>query len=79
VRFVAQDISNVSPQIGTASLDAGAIAGAVAVFLVLIYLIIYYRALGLVVVIGICMSGAFIYAITTCSAATEGLALTLSG
>jgi len=51
----------------------------VAVFLVLIYLIIYYRALGLVVVIGICMSGAFIYAITTLLSATEGLALTLSG
>ncbi len=50
-----------------------------AVFLVLIYLIIYYRALGLVVVIGICMSGAFIYAITTLLSATEGLALTLSG
>ena len=71
--------SNVSPQIGTASLNAGAIAGAVAVLLVLIYLIIYYRALGLVVVIGICMSGAFIYAITTLLSATEGLALTLSG
>ena len=71
VRFVAQDISNVSPQIGTDSLNAGAIAGAVAVLLVLIYLIIYYRALGLVVVIGICMSGAFIYAITTLLSATE--------
>jgi preprotein translocase subunit SecD len=79
VRFVAQDISNVSPQIGTASLKAGAIAGAVAVLLVLIYLIIYYRALGLVVVIGICMSGAFIYAITTLLSQTNGLALTLSG
>jgi preprotein translocase subunit SecD len=51
----------------------------VAVLLVLIYLIAYYRALGLVVVIGICMSGAFIYAITTLLSATEGLALTLSG
>jgi preprotein translocase subunit SecD len=79
VRFVAQDISNVSPQIGTASLDAGGIAGAVAVLLVLIYLIIYYRALGLVVVIGICMSGAYIYAITTLLSETEHLALTLSG
>ena len=79
VRFVAQDISNVSPQIGTASLNAGGIAGAVAVLLVLIYLIIYYRALGLVVVIGICMSGAYIYAITTLLSATEHLALTLSG
>ncbi len=79
VRFVAQNISNVSPQIGTASLNAGAIAGAVAVVLVLIYLIIYYRALGLVVVIGICMSGAYIYSITTLLSQTSGLALTLSG
>lgn len=79
VRFVAQDIDNVSPTIGTASLKAGAIAGAVAVLLVLLYLLIYYRALGLVVVIGICMSGALLYAITTLLSDTEGLALTLSG
>ena len=72
VRFVAQDISSVSPQIGTDSLKAGAIAGAVAVLLVLIYLIIYYRALGLVVVISICMSGALIYAITTLLSADRG-------
>ena len=58
VRFVAQDIDNISPQIGTDSLKAGAIAGGIAVLLVLIYLIIYYRALGLVVVIGIAVSGA---------------------
>lgn len=79
VRFVAQDISNVSPQIGTDSLRAGAIAGAVAVLLVLIYLVIYYRALGLVVVIGICMSGALLYSITTLLSYTSNLALTLSG
>jgi preprotein translocase subunit SecD len=79
VRFVAQDISNVSPQIGTDSLKAGAIAGAVAVLLVLLYLLVYYRALGLVVVIGICMSGALLYAITTLLSQTNGLALTLSG
>ena len=79
VRFVAQDIANVSPQIGTDSLKAGAIAGGIAVLLVLIYLIIYYRALGLVVVIGICVSGAFLYAITTLLSYTEHLTLTLSG
>ncbi len=79
VRFVAQNISNVSPQIGTDSLKAGAIAGAVAVLLVLIYLLVYYRALGLVVVLGICMSGALLYSITTLLSQTNGLALTLSG
>jgi preprotein translocase subunit SecD len=79
VRFVAQDISNVSPQIGTDSLKAGALAGAVAVLIVLLYLLVYYRALGLVVVVGICMSGAYLYAITTLLSATYELALTLSG
>jgi preprotein translocase subunit SecD len=79
VRFVPQNISSVSPQIGTDSLKAGAVAGALAVLLVLLYLIIYYRALGLVVVVSICVSGALLYAITTLLSATEGLALTLSG
>jgi len=79
VRLVAQTISNVSPTIGTQSLRAGAIAGAVAVLLVIVYLVAYYRALGLVVVLGICMSGALLYAITTLLSATSGLALTLSG
>lgn len=79
VRFVPQNISSVSPQIGTDSLKAGAVAGALAVLLVLLYLIIYYRALGLVVVVSICVSGALLYAITTLLSETEGLALTLSG
>jgi preprotein translocase subunit SecD len=79
VRFVAQDIDNISPQIGTDSLRAGAIAGGIAVLLVLIYLIIYYRALGLVVVIGIFVSGAFLYSITTLLSYSDNLTLTLSG
>ncbi len=79
VRFVAQDIDNISPQIGTDSLKAGAIAGGIAVLLVLIYLIIYYRALGLVVVMGIAVSGAMLYSITTLLSYTDNLTLTLSG
>jgi preprotein translocase subunit SecD len=79
VRFVAQDIANISPQIGTDSLKAGAIAGGIAVLLVLIYLIIYYRALGLVVVIGIAVSGALLYSITTLLSYSDNLTLTLSG
>lgn len=79
VRLVPQTIDNVSPTIGTQSLRAGAVAGAVAVLLVILYLVIYYRALGFVVVLGICMSGALLYAITTLLSATSGLALTLSG
>ncbi len=79
VRLVTQTIDNVSPTIGTQSLRAGAIAGAIAVLLVILYLVMYYRALGLVVVLGICVSGALLYAITTLLSATSNLALTLSG
>ncbi len=79
VRFVPQSIQNISPTIGTDSLVDGAIAGAVAVALVLIYLIVYYRALGLVVVIGICISGALLYSITSLLGQAWGLTLTLSG
>jgi preprotein translocase subunit SecD len=79
VRFVPQSINTVSAEIGTDSLRAGAVAGAVAVLLVLIYLLIYYRALGLVVVLGICMSGALLYALATLLSVTWNEALTLSG
>jgi preprotein translocase subunit SecD len=79
VRFVAQDINTISPEIGTDSLKAGAIAGAIAVLLVLLYLLIYYRALGLVVLIQILMSGALLYSITTLLSVTSNEALTLSG
>jgi preprotein translocase subunit SecD len=79
VRFVAQDINTISPQIGTDSLKAGAIAGGIAVLLVLLYLLVYYRSLGVVVLIQILMSGALLYAITTLLSVTSNEALTLSG
>ncbi|MGC8626796.1 MAG: protein translocase subunit SecD [Acidimicrobiales bacterium] len=79
VRFVPQSIESISPTIGSDSLVDGAIAGAVAIALVLIYLMVYYRALGLVVVLGICVSGALVYTITALLGQAWGLTLTLSG
>lgn len=79
VRFVPQSIESISPTIGSDSLVDGAIAGAVAIALVLIYLMVYYRALGLVVVLGICVSGALVYTITGLLGQAWGLTLTLSG
>jgi preprotein translocase subunit SecD len=47
--------------------------------LVLLYMIFYYRALGIVVVIGLATSAAFLWAIISWLGRTEGLTLDLSG
>jgi len=53
----------VSPTLGSASLHAGILAGLLGLFLVMLYTIFYYRALGVVVVLGLTSTAALIYAI----------------
>ena len=79
VRFNPQTVQTVSAQIGNASLEAGLLAGLGGLLLVLLYMIVYYRALGLVVVLGLGVGGSLLYAILTQLSYTAGLALTLSG
>ena len=79
VRFNPQTVQTVSAQLGSASLRAGLYAGIGGIILVLLYMIVYYRALGLVVVLGLGVGGALLYAILTQLSYTAGLALTLSG
>jgi preprotein translocase subunit SecD len=79
VRFNPQSVQTVSATIGTASLRAGLLAGIGGLVLVLLYMIAYYRALGLVVVLGLGVGGAILYAILTELSYTASLALTLAG
>ncbi|MHB1928166.1 MAG: protein translocase subunit SecD [Acidimicrobiales bacterium] len=79
VRFNPQTVNTVSATIGEASLKAGLLAGIGGIILVLLYMIVYYRALGLVVVLGLGVGGSLLYAILTQLSYTAGLALTLSG
>jgi preprotein translocase subunit SecD len=53
----------VSPTLGKASLDAGLGAGVVGLGLVLLYVLFYYRALGLVVISGLALTAALLWAI----------------
>jgi preprotein translocase subunit SecD len=46
--FTQQSVTSVSPQVGHASLEAGLLAGALGLFLVVLYLFYYYRGLGIV-------------------------------
>ncbi|MGO9557511.1 MAG: protein translocase subunit SecD [Acidimicrobiales bacterium] len=53
----------VSPSLGATSLHAGLLAGLLGLVLVMLYTILYYRALGVVVVLGLLTTAALIYAI----------------
>ena len=55
------------------------LAGAVGIALVLIYMIFYYRVLGLVVLAGLAVSGALLYCILAQLSQSNGLALSLAG
>ncbi len=79
VRFTPQSVQTVSATIGKDSLRAGLLAGLGGIVVVLLYMILYYRALGLVVMLGLLVGGALLYAILALLSQTSSLALTLSG
>jgi preprotein translocase subunit SecD len=63
VQLNPQDTQVVSPTLGHSSLVAGLGAGLVGLLLVLLYTIVYYRALGLVIVLGLATTAALLWAI----------------
>jgi preprotein translocase subunit SecD len=79
VQFAPQSIQSVSATIGKDSLRAGLLAGAVGIGLVLLYMMFYYRALGVVVIIGLGISGALLYSIISTLSQSSGLSLSLAG
>lgn len=72
-------VSKVSPTLGRDSLNAGLQAGMIGLGLVLIYVLLYYRALGLVIWAGLVVFTSAFYAILSILGETSGLALTLAG
>jgi preprotein translocase subunit SecD len=58
-------VRTVSASLGKASLQAGLVAGFIGLGLVLLYMIFYYRALGMVVVVGLGLSASLLYALYT--------------
>ena len=69
----------VSATIGQDALDAGVIAGLVGLALVAIFIIGYYRALGVVAMLSLLISAALLWSIISFLGASQGLALTLAG
>jgi len=63
VRLQALNTVTVSPTLGHSALVAGLGAGLAGLALVLLYTILYYRALGLVIVLGLAVTAALLWAI----------------
>ncbi len=61
--FVSSEAETVSPTLGLTSLKAGLIAGAIGLAMVLLYSLMYYRALGVLTALSLVASGAMVYGI----------------
>jgi preprotein translocase subunit SecD len=61
--FVSSEAETVSPTLGLTSLKAGLIAGAIGLAMVLLYSLLYYRALGVLTALSLVASGAMVYGI----------------
>ncbi len=79
VPLVPQAVQTVSASLGQDSLRAGVVSGIIGLLLVVLFMLIYYRRLGLVVPAGLCISGALLWAIVAWLGESRGLALTLAG
>ncbi|MEY2418095.1 MAG: preprotein translocase subunit SecD [Actinomycetota bacterium] len=79
VQLKEQNVEKISATLGKDSLKAGLIAGVVGLGLVLLYMIFYYRALGIVVVMGLLVSASLLWSIIGYLGEHSGLALSLSG
>ena len=79
VQLEELNVANISPTLGSDQLDAGLIAGAIGVGLVLLYMLVLYRGLGLIAWFGLGLTFAFTYALVCWLGHTLGLTLTLAG
>ena len=74
-----QEVRKVSPTLGRASLKTGLTAGAVGLALVMLYVLLYYRTLGLVIWLGFAEFTALVYTSLAVLGESAGLSLTLAG
>jgi len=79
VSFVQDQVQSVSATLGSDSLRSGLIAGLAGLFLVAIYMMLYYRSLGAVTIVGLTIFGSLMLIVLGLLGKTAGLTLTLAG
>ncbi|MFF7392891.1 protein translocase subunit SecD [Streptomyces scabiei] len=75
--FKESSVTTVSPALGGEQLQAGLIAGAIGLALVVIYLVVYYRGLSLIAIASLLVSAALTYLLMALLGPAIGFALNL--
>jgi preprotein translocase subunit SecD len=70
---------SVSATLGSSQLKAGLLAGGIGLALVILYSLIYYRALGIVTIASLCVSGGLTWAMLVILGREMGFTLSLAG
>jgi preprotein translocase subunit SecD len=79
VTLTIAESTSISPTLGQDQLSAGLLAGAIGLGLVVLYLVIYYRALGFVAVFSLVVAAIFTWVSIIALGRTIGFTLTLAG
>lgn len=79
VAFEVSAVQKVSATLGSDSLRAGVIAGALGLGLVALVLLIAYRAMGLIAIVGLTVFGSLLVTLFGLLGQAQGLTLTLAG
>lgn len=79
VKLVSQDNRYVGPTLGQASLNQGVLAAAVGMLIVAIYLVVFYRGMGLISVLGLGVFSSMFLGLIAALSAFGAFALSLPG
>jgi preprotein translocase subunit SecD len=79
VELTRQSVRTVSPTLGEESLKQGIIAGVAGLILLFVYLLLYYRLLGIVAWFGMSIWAVLAFALISLAGKSFGYALTLAG
>ena len=77
--FDAGEVQEISATLGSDQLQAGLIAGAIGLLLVVLYSLLYYRGLGFVTVASLCVSAILTYGLVVLLGWQLGFRLSLAG
>jgi preprotein translocase subunit SecD len=74
-----QTVQSVSPTLGRDQLTAGIVSGLIGLALVALYMLLFYRLLGLVVIVGLALTGMLFFGAVSYLSSAHGLSLSLAG
>jgi preprotein translocase subunit SecD len=74
-----QTVESVSPTLGKDQLRAGIVSGLIGLALVALYMLLFYRLLGLVVIAGLALTGMLFFTAVSYLSSAHGLTLSLAG